>query len=570
MARHFLPHVKKQSKRLGFSLAAGIGYILCGMLEPWPLKMIFDNVFWGEPLPALASPFLSNFQDRPLLLLNILIGSIILIAIVRGVFYYWQQLLTSRAGQQTVTAVRLDLYRHLQSLSFSFHDRRRTGDMLARLTTDIRILRDILISLPLTVTSELLLMAGMLTVMALMDWQLTAIALTAIPMLAVLIKKYRFPMKEAIRVQREREGHLTSLASETLGAIKVVQGFHQETYEVNRFSSQNTNSLKSGLKATRLEAKLKWASELAVATVTAVVIGVAGHRVISGLLTPGDLLVFTFYLRMFNRPLRRVSRMTEQMARGTASGERILDLLNLQPEITNSPGAVEAPPFHGRIEYENVSLHYKRLKPVVETVSFTIEAGERVGLVGHTGSGKTSVASLLPRFYDPSAGCVKIDGMDIRSFTLESLRKQIAFVFQEPVLFAATIEENIAYGKPGAGLEEVVDAAKKVRIHEMILSLPDGYETVIGERGGTLSGGQRQCVSIARAMIKDAPIVILDEPTSGLDTHSAHFVMQALKELMKNRTVIVISHRGEALEDMDHIITMNQGRLVEEKEAVPV
>jgi len=568
MANHFIPHVKKQSRRLSISLLMGIGYVLCGMLEPWPLKMIFDNVFWSDPLPSFARPFLSPVQDNQSLLLGVLIGSIILIAIVRGIFYYHQQIVTSRSGQQIVSAIRVDLYSHLQALSFSFHDHRRTGDMLARLTTDIRILRDILISLPLTMTSELLLMVGMLTVMAVMDWQLTLIALSVVPMVLLLIKKYRFPMKQAMRKQRVREGHLTSLASEVLGAIKVVQGFHQEQNEVKKFSNQNKNSLKSGLKATRLEAKLKWASELAVASVTAVVLGVASWRVLIGVLSPGDVLVFAFYLRTFNRPLRRVSKLTEQMTRGTASGERIIDLLNTECEIKNSSNAIEAPRFKGKIEYHGVWLHYKHHRPVLKNISISIEPGEKIALIGHTGSGKTSITSLLSRFYDPSSGTITIDGQDIRTMTLTSLRSQIAIVFQEPVLFATSIAENIAYGKPDASMDEIIEAAKKANVHQIIEALSEGYETVIGERGGTLSGGQRQCVSIARAMIKNAPIVIWDEPTSGLDMSSATMVMSALDELVKGCTVIIISHNKETIQNVDRVIKISRGELVSQRQEV--
>ncbi|NGX41848.1 MAG: putative ABC transporter ATP-binding protein [Chlamydiae bacterium] len=564
MASCFLPHVKKQSRLLFLSLIAGVFFTIVSMLEPWPLKLIFDNVFYNKATPRLLAPFVVPFKSDKLVLLNVLIVYVIVVATFRGIFYYFQQLLTSRAGQQIVSGVRVDLYSHLQRLSFSFHDRRRTGDMLARLTTDIRILRDILISLPLTITSELLLMVAMLSVMAVMDWQLTLMALMAVPVLILLMKKYRHPMKNEMRKQREREGHLTSIASEVLGAIKVVQGFHQEPKEVKRFSAQNTNSLKSGLKATRLEAKLKWASELTVAIVTAIILGVAGRRVLTGALSPGDLLVFVFYLKTFNRPLRRVSKITEQLARGTASGERILDLMQIEPGIEDLPHAIEAPCFRGEIRYENVWFNYKNGKPVLKDLNLTIEAGERVAIVGPTGSGKSTIVSLLSRFYEASSGRVLIDNMDVRDCTLNSLRKQISIVFQEPVLFATTIAENIAYGKPDATLEEIKQAAERAHIHQIIEALPEGYETVIGERGGTLSGGQRQCVAIARSLIKNAPIIILDEPTSGLDMFSAMLVMNALKELVTGKTVIIISHQQETIRDVDRVIELHNGNIVQE------
>lgn len=565
VASKFMPQVQKQTSRLSLALLAGVGYTFAGLLEPWPMKVIFDNVFYEEPMPKFLKSFLDPYLGDKFFLLNLLILLTIAISALRGICYYYQQLLTSRAGQQTVTAIRLDLYNHLQRLSFSFHDRRRTGDMLSRLTTDIRILRDILISVPMTVSSELLLMLAMVAVMALMDWELTLISLTVIPLMLLLIKKYRLPMKQAMKVQREREGHLTTLASEVLGAIKVVQGFHQEGAELKKFSSKNKDTLKSGLKATRLEAKLRWASELSVVMVTAVVLGIAGRSVLAGVISPGDLLVFVFYLRAFNRPLRRISKLTEQIARGTASGERILDLMMIQSDIKEKKSAKSAPRFRGEILFEDVSFEYKARRPVLKNINLQIKQGERIAVVGATGSGKSTLASLLPRFYDPLSGVIYIDGVDTRDWTIRSLRQHLSIVFQEPILFATTIAENIAYGKPGATMEEIIRAAKMAEIHGIIDSLQEGYETVLGERGCTLSGGQRQCVAIARSIIKNAPIVILDEPTSGLDTPSALLVMKALKELMQGKTVLVISHQHETLKDADRVVHIQAGEILAEK-----
>jgi ATP-binding cassette subfamily B protein len=564
VAERFFPYFRKNVKRLIFAQLAGLGYIVMGMLEPWPLKLIFDNVFFGDPLPQLLSPILGFLNKRPVPLLTVLIGAIIVIAFIRGIFYYYQQLLTSRAGQQITANVRVDLYSHLQSLSFSFHDRRRTGDLLARLTTDIRILREILVALPLTIVSELCLMFGMITIMFVMDWQLSLVALLVIPILALLLKRYQYPMKSAIRKQREREGHLASIASEVLGAIKVVQGFHQERSEVDRFTVQNKGSLRSGLRAARLEAKLKWASELAVALVTAIVLGIAAKQVLTGALSPGDILVFVAYLKTFNRPLRRISRLSERMARGTASGERILNMLKIEPSIKDRAGAIRAQRLRGEIAFKNVGFRYRKGPMVLSDISFHVHPGERIAFVGSTGCGKSTLASLLPRFYDPVAGEIMIDGRDIRDFTVSSLRQNFSLVFQEPVLFATTIAENIAYGKPGASQEEIVQAAKKAHILDVIESLEDGYDTTLGERGGTISGGQRQCIAIARAIMKNAPIVILDEPTAGLDRNSASLVMGALSELMKGKTVIVISHQLETIQNVDRLIVLRDGNIIQE------
>ncbi|HSF33946.1 MAG TPA: ABC transporter ATP-binding protein [Candidatus Tectomicrobia bacterium] len=564
VATRLAPYVRKRVGMLAWALACGLGYTLMRVLEPWPIKLIFDNVLLDHPLPSFLRPVLIAIVENRFLFLNLLMATIIVMAIARGFLYFHQQLLTSRAGHQIVADLRLGLYGHLQSLSFSFHDRRRTGDLLTRLTGDIQVLREIFTSLPLTLTGELCLMMSMAVVMFLMDWRLTLLALTILPCLAVFLRTYRRPMKEAMRKQREREGRLATIASEVLGAIKVVQGFRREGYEVARFGTQNKKSLRSGLRAARLEAKLNWATELAVATVTALVLGMGVHRVLAGALSPGDLLVFVAYLHTFNRPLRRTSRMAQRMARATAAGERLLEILETQPTVQDRPGAVAAPRFRGEIAFEGASFAHYGQSLTLRDIDLLIKPGERVAIIGPTGAGKTTLVSLIPRFYDPTHGRVCIDNRDIRDFKLESLRQGISLVFQESVLFAATIAENIAYGKPNATREEVLRAAELAGIHPVIAALPDGYDTVIGERGGTLSGGQRQCVAIARAIIKDAQIVILDEPTAGLDGQSADLVIKALHRLMEGRTVISISHQLCSVQDVDRIVILEGGRLVEE------
>lgn len=568
MVKRFLPYMRKQTKPLIMAQLMSLGYMLFRILEPWPLKLIFDNVFLGHPLPPVLNSFMSAVAGSPIILLNIFVGSIILIALVRGVFYYYQQLLTSRVGQQVTANIRVALYGHLQNLSSDFHDRRKTGDLIVRLTSDIRILRTVLISLPLTLTGELFLMIGMITVMFFMDWQLTLIALMVIPTLALLLRKYQRPMKMAIRKQREREGHLSSIASEVLGAIKVVKGFHRESDEIKRFDSENKSSLRSGLRAARLEAKFRWASELAVAVVLALVIGVAARRVLTGAMTPGDVLVFVAYMRAYNRPLRRISRVTERLARGTASGERIWDLMNISPNIKDLPKAIDAKKLKGNIWFDDVGFGYQKKSPVLFDINLKIDQGQRVAVVGPTGCGKSTLVSLLPRFYDPQKGRVCIDGRDIREFTLLSLRQNISIVFQEPILFATTIAENIAYGKPNADFKEIKEAATQSGIHHIIEALPDGYETTLGERGGTLSGGQRNCVAIARAIIRDTPIVILDEPTVGLDHQSMDLVTNALRRLMTHKTVFIITHHLKDIWDVDHVVTLQKGRIINQGQSV--
>lgn len=558
-----VPYVRGRRGMLGTAFLTTIGYMLLRLLEPWPLKLIFDYVLLDQPLPA-GLQFLEQWADGQQELLALLVGAIVLFALSSGFFYYWQNVLSSHLGQHVVAGMRLDLYRHLQELDFTFHDRRRTGDMLVRLTADIRLLRNALVKIPLELSENTLLMVGMATVMFVMDWRLALLSMTVLPLLVMLVGRYRKPMKAAIRKQRHQQGDMATTAADSLGAYRTVQGFGLQKHEVGRFGSANKKDLKQGVKAARLEAKLRWSSDLAVGLITAVVIGVAAQRILSGALLPGDIIVFMTYLKGFSRPLRRVSRTTERISRTTAAGERIFDLFDTEPAVKNLPGARKVSRVQGSISFERASLRHGRAPWSLRRVDLHVEVGERLGIVGPTGSGKSSLVSLVPRFYDATEGRVMIDGMDVRSFTLESLRSQVALVFQESVLFAASIADNIVLGRPQASRGEVVEAARRVGIHELILSLEDGYDTVVGERGGTLSGGQRQCIAIARALLRDSPIVILDEPTTGLDQRAAAFVLAALRELMEGRTVLMISHDLHRLRDADRIVVLEKGRLVQE------
>jgi len=564
MFRRLQPYLAKRRGKLILSLVLGIVYMLFSLAEPWTMKLILDNVLLHRKIPHVLRGLLHPFEGRPIALLNVLLLTIIFLAMGRGLVYYFQKLLASRVGQGMAADLRLDLYRHLQYLSFRFHDRRRTGDLIARLIGDIRYLRDIFVGMPIAMAEEGFLMVGMMVVMFLMDWQLTALALISLPGVAILLRIYQRPLRAAILRQREREGEIASMASEVLGAIKVVQGFGREREEIARFTVENKRSLRTGLKSSRLEAKLRWTSEITVSAVTALVIGVAARRALSGVLSPGDLLVFMAYMRTFSRPIRRVSGTAERAARGAAAGERIFRLLDTEPLIHDLPGARRMKAIQGSIVFENITMRYGKSDPVLTDINLRIEPGERVALLGATGSGKTSLVSLIPRFYDPSEGRVLVDGVDVREMTLASLRQGIALVFQEPVLFATSIAENIRYGKPDASLEEIIETAREAGIDRIVTGLPEGYDTELGERGGTLSGGQRQAVAIARALIKNAPIVILDEPTTGLDRESAGLVVSALDRLMEGRTVLLISHQMDTIHGMDRIVMLDRGRLVGE------
>lgn len=567
---HFSPYARRQRRSLGVVLLASVGYLIGGVLEPWPLKVIFDGVLLGQEGAPMVLPLFGELPGDRWTVLHIAIVSIVAIAALRGACYYSEAVLASRVGQQIATDIRLDLYRHLQFLSLSFHDRRKTGDLLMRLTSDVRILRELLVAIPLRLIREFLLLVTMLVVMALMDWQLALVALAALPILAVLVRRYEQPMRQAIRRQREWEGTLANRASDALGAIKMVQSFGREEVEVGRFGSQNKGSLKTGVKAARFEAKLRWGSELSVALATAAIVSLGVSRVLAGDLTPGDLIVFTTYLRAFGRPLRRMSSLVQRSARGTTAARRIHEMLEVRSQVVESDDAVDAAPFREELCFENVSFRYGGRRAVLDGLNLRIRAGERVGIVGPTGSGKSTLTNLLPRFYDPTEGRVLLDGADLRSLSLASLREQISFVFQEPFLLAASVHENIACGRPGATAEDVREAARKAGIDEIVLGLADGYDTVIGERGGTLSGGQRQCVAIARAVLKDAPVIVLDEPTTGLDQKATGLVLAALDRLMEGRTVVMVSHHIDQLAQVDRVVVLREGRVTADGPAAEI
>jgi ATP-binding cassette, subfamily B, bacterial len=561
--RRYLPFLLKRRRQLAAALALGVGYAALGMAEPWVMKLVLDNVVLAQPLPAALAGILPDPATRRIALLNVLVLGLVLIVVVRGGFYYYQQLLSARIGQNTAAEIRLTVYRHLHGLCARFHDRRRTGDVLTRLTADVKQLRDIFVSLPLSVAGELVLLAGMITVMLLMDPWLALVSLAALPCIGMLLRMHQQPLKQAIRTQREREGQLTTIAAEVLGAIRMVQGYGREEAEIDRFASQNKRSLRTGMKAARFEARLRWLSEITVVVVTALVVSLAARRVLSGVLSPGDMLVFIAYLRSFNRPLRRISKMAERAARGAAAGDRVLEILDQRPVVTDRPGARRARKLRGEIILENVRFEHIPSEPVLLGIDMNIEPGSRVALVGPTGAGKSTILNLIARFYDPTTGRVLIDGTDVREYRLASLRSQIAYVFQEPVMLASTIAECIRYGKPEASDLEVRAAARAAGIHEIIESMPRGYATELGERGATLSGGQRQCVAIARAMIKDAPIVLLDEPMTGLDRNSAALVGSALDVLVHGRTVVMISHDMRNVQGVDQIFVVENGRIVD-------
>lgn len=547
---------------LVLAVFAALGYTAMRLLEPWPLKFILDNVLVDRPL---VTPFgwlndwLGNDRMR---ILTLAVGSVLVLAGLQGIFYYYQNVLASRVGQEVVIKIRQQLFAHVQRLSMQFHKDSSTGDLLTRFTGDINNLRQLLAASLLSLISESIILIGFVSVMFIMNWRLAMLAVITMPTILFLLIFYTGKIRSAARKQRRREGELASRIHESLSNMQVVQIFTQEDQEEDRLRSLNKRSLKAGLRATRLEGQLNQGVEISVAVGMALTLWVGANQVINGQLSPGELIVFVNYMQSFYRPMRRLSRVAERASKASSCVDRITDVLDRVPNIQD--GGTEAGRFKGAIAFNATTFAYPDGDKVLDDVNLTIEPGQTVALVGPSGAGKTTMATLLPRLYDVTGGRVAIDGVDVREFTLRSLRENISVVPQDGALFADTIRGNIAYGNPDATDEEIQAAAKHSYLHDFIMTLPDGYDTVLNENGVSLSGGQRQRLAIARAIVKDAPIIVLDEPTTGLDAVSEKWVIKALDHLLNGRTAVIIAHRLDTIRRADLIVVLEAGRVVDQ------
>lgn len=559
--RRYWPYAKPLWRSIALAVAAMVVSVLVRIAEPWPIKLIIDGVFLGLPLEWLAG-LVPWTADGGAVLLWLLVPAIPLLAVAGALSRHAQRIQSTRAGLALGSRLRGELFDHLQRLPPRLQARRHSGDLVVRVVSDVRILRDALTVTPLRTVEEVLVSLGMLAVMLAIDWQLSLMALALLPVVALLFRRYQAPMREAIQQQRKREGAIATTAAEALGATRVVQGFGREKSELKRFGKAASKSIRSGLKAARLEAKLTLASETGIGVVMALIVGVAAVRIRAGEITVGDLVVFAAYLVGFYQPIRRLSRTMHRLQRAASAGERIGEAMSLPQEITDRPDAIPAPRFAGAIDIRNVNFSHREGLPGLREVSLSVAPGEHLSLVGQSGAGKSTLLSLIPRFIDPASGTVAIDGTDIRLYQIASLRRQVALVFQEPVLLRGSIAENIAYGRPDATFAEIRQAAMAAGIADIIEALPEGYDTRIGERGALLSGGQRQCVAIARAVMIDAPIVLLDEPLTGLDPAAARVVAGALDRLAEGRTVLTITHDTTWLHPNDRVAMLVEGRIV--------
>ena len=551
-------------KMLTIAFIAVLGETATDLLEPWPLKIVFDYVLGTKKIPQWMSDVLGSTvgYDKPAIL-HFAVFSVLIIAIVGAISTYAEKYFTTSIGQWVMHDLRRALYHHIQRLSLSYHDRKLTGDLISRVTGDIDAIQDFVSQALLGMVVNVLTLVGMLIVMFYLDWRFTLIALSIAPLLFGVVYRYTRRIKQASRALRKQESAVVSIVQEVLSSIRVVKAFAREDYEQERFERQSLESVEIALATRSLKAKLAPLVEVIVALGTCLVLWYGVSLVIGGQMTPGSLLVFLLYLGKMYKPMRDLSKMTDTMSKAAVGHERIREVIETKGEVRNLPNARPAPAFKGEIEFNHVHFAYTDGYVTLNDVNLKIEPGQVAAIVGPTGAGKTTIASLIARFYDPLKGQVKIDGQDVRNYRLKSLREQISFVLQENFLFRAPIWQNIAYGKPEASRDEIIQAAKLANADEFIINMPEQYDTMVGEQGITLSGGQRQRVAIARAIIRNAPILILDEPTSDLDAASEELVFEALSRLMEGKTSIVIAHRLATVRRADVIFVLDKGVIVE-------
>ncbi len=548
-------------------VAALVGVLfetLADVLEPWPVALVVDSVLGGKKMPAGLRPIVARFfGQNTTALLEFSLAAIVLIAVVGGIGSYVEKYLTTSVSQWVAHDLRMLLYSRIQRLSLAEHEKTRTGDLVTRVTKDIDTVQDFIDTALLGLVVNVLTLVGMIAVMLLYSWRFTIIGLSVAPVLAVFVYFYSRRVKEASRAVKRQESQLASDVSEKLTSIQVVQAFAREDYEERNFGMESRETVRAGLQARSVKAKLSPMVDVIVAIGTCIVLAYGVHLITLGQLSTGVLILFLMYLKKTYKPIKDLSKMVSTISKATVSYERIQEVADVESEIRDRPDACVAPPFKGLIEFDHVTFGYDRSSIILNDVSLRVEPGQTVAIVGPSGMGKSTIAGLVARFFDPFSGAVKIDGRDIREYTLKSLRDQIGFVLQESLLFSGTIWENICYGRPDADPEDTIRAARLANAEEFIMNLPHGYGTMVSERGTTLSGGQRRRIAIARAMVRNAPVLILDEPTTGLDAASEHVVVDALHRLMQGRTCLVIAHHLETIRSADAIFVVNDTAIVE-------
>jgi ATP-binding cassette, subfamily B, bacterial len=554
--------LRPYSKLLMLAFVAMLVESAMDLLEPWPLKIILDHVIGSKRPPLWLAGWLVDSESR-LTVLNAAIAAVMGIALIGAVSSYTERYLSTTIGKRVGFDLRHTLYHHVQRLSLSFYEHRQTGDMVVRLTADIDAVEDFITTAVLGIVLDVVTLVGMLAVMLYLDWRFSLIGLSIAPILFLVVFRFMRRIKEATREVKKKQSELASVVQESISSARVVKAFAREDFEEHRLDRQSLASVDATLRARSVKARLSPLVDLVIAVGTCLVLFFGVRFVLSGRITAGELVVYVLYLGKMYKPIKDLSKTSDTFSKASVAFERIGELLSVERQVTDCPGARAASRFEGRIAFDRVTFGYGPSEAVLKDATLSVEPNQRAALVGPTGSGKSTLIALIPRLYDVLGGSVLIDGHDVRSYTLQSLREQVSFVLQDPVLFRATIAQNIAYGRPGASERDILRASQLAHAHEFISRMPRGYETVIGERGDTLSGGQRQRISIARALIRDTPILLLDEPSASLDPESEELIFDGLTTLLEGRTSITIAHRLATVRRADVIFVLDRGTIVE-------
>ena len=550
---------------LAIVFIAMLAEIATSLAAPWPLKLVLDDALGKHHLPRWLDWAHDYGFGRNTLGVALFAGvATLVIAIIGAIATYIDNYYTTSVGQWVANDLRIRIYEHLHRLSLRFYDTAKTGALMSTITSDVATIQSFASSSTLSIIVDIITIVFMIGLMFWLDWDFTLIALAITPFLLMAVMHFKRAVKEVTRTVRARQSEVVAVVQEGLGSVRAIKAFGRQDLEIAHLEAASHATVEAALKARQVKSLLSPMVSIVVAMCTAIVLWRGTALIVAGTMTAGALTVYLAYLAKFFKPVKDLASMTSAIAQTTVALERIQTILSADEIIREHPDAADPGRVSGAIAFENIAFGYDDETQVLRDVSFKIEPGQVVGIVGPTGSGKSTVLSLVPRFYDPNGGRVLIDGINVATYKLDALRAQVGFVLQETVLFRGTIRENIAYGRPGANDEEIIAAAKVANADEFISRMPHGYDTVVGERGDTLSGGQRQRIGIARAVIRNSPIMILDEPTAALDTESEHLVIDGLRELMKGRTVIMIAHRLSTTSEADKIVVLKDGVVAEE------
>ncbi len=535
------------------------------LASPWPLKIILDNVLGGHHAPHWLRHVAKWMPEHSVMRIAALAAlASVIIAAISAIASYVDNYYTESVGQWVANDLRLYVYDHLEHLSLAYYDTHQTSALLSTLIDDIDTIQGFASSATLSILVDWLAIVGMLGLMFWLRWDFALIAVAVAPILVLLVARFRKATKRATREVRRRQSEVVGVVEQGLESIRVVNAFGRQDLEEKHLADANREAIRAALKARRVKSLLSPFVAVIVALCIGFVLWRGASLVLASAMTVGSLTVFLAYLKDFFKPVRDLAKMSSTVAQAAVGMERVCGILDIDMSIPERPNARHPGKLGGAIEFDHVAFAYHSAVPVLKDVSFSIAAGQFVGIVGSTGGGKSTVVSLIPRFYDPTSGTISIDGVDVRDYKLQGVRDQIGFVLQDTILFRGTVRENIAYGRSGATEDQIVEAAKLANAHDFIMRMPKGYDAQVGDRGTTLSGGERQRIGIARALIRNAPILILDEPTAALDVESEKVVLDALERLMKGRTVITIAHRLSTIRDADKIIVLRGGVVAEQ------